>query len=101
MNNQYEVLNPWAEIDPIPFRGIFTRLTDLTGKKIGLFCNSFKKASHPILTVVERKLNERFPTSIISWFESPFNIDVTETDNKARFEKWLTGVDAVISAVGD
>ena len=67
MNNQYEVLSPWAEIDPIPLRGISPRLIDLTGKKIGLFCN-YKRAARPILTVVEQKLKEKFPTSETSWF---------------------------------
>ena len=31
---QYEVLNPWAEADPIPLEGISARLNELAGKKI-------------------------------------------------------------------
>ena len=34
---QYEVLSPWAEVDPIPLRGISPRIKTLAGKKIGLF----------------------------------------------------------------
>ena len=43
-NNQYAVLNPWAEVDPVPLKGISPRLTGLEGKKIGIFQN-FKQAS--------------------------------------------------------
>ena len=38
--NQYEVLNPWAESDPVPMRGISPRLDTMEGKTIGLFQNS-------------------------------------------------------------
>ena len=100
-NGQYEVLSPWAEVDPIPLRGISPRVTDLAGKKIGLFRN-FKTAARPILTVVERKLKERFPTSEFSWFDSTLvNVLETETQNKAKFEEWAKGVDAAVAAVGD
>ena len=101
MNGQYEVLNPWAEADPVPLRGISRRVTDLTGKTIGLFCASYKVASRPILTVVEEKLKEKFPKLKFSWFETNYNLEVTETAEKARFEEWVKGVDAVIAAVGD
>jgi hypothetical protein len=32
---QYEALSPWAEVDPIPPRGISPRVDTLAGKKIG------------------------------------------------------------------
>ena len=35
--SQYEVLSPWADVDPIPVRGISPRLDSVEGKKIGLF----------------------------------------------------------------
>ena len=106
MNGQYEVLNPWAEADPIPLRGISRRVTDLTGKTIGLFCANYKVASRPILTVVEEKLKDKFPKLKFSWFETNYNLEVTETKStgtkdKASFEEWVKGVDAVIAAVGD
>ena len=100
-NGQYEVLSPWAEVDPIPLRGISPRVTNLTGKKIGLFRN-FKRAARPILTVVESKVKERFPTAEFSWFDSTAaNVLETETENKKKFEEWAKGVDAVVAAVGD
>ena len=101
MNGQYEVLNPWAEADPIPLRGISPRVADLTGKTIGLFNYNFKVVSRPILAVVEQRLEERFPTARFSWFEFGDNIVVTETKHKASFEEWVKGVDTVIAAVGD
>jgi hypothetical protein len=66
MNGQYEVLSPWAEVDPITFRGLTApRLTDLAGKKIGLLAST-KPISRRIMTVVEAKLKERFPTANLS-----------------------------------
>ena len=106
MNNQYEVLNPWAEVDPIALRGISPRLSDLTGKKIGLFCNS-KRASKPILTVVEQKLRNRYPKCETSWYDAwetyhtPYWVLQVESEHKSKFEDWIQGVDAVIHATGD
>ena len=104
MSNQYEVLSPWAEIDPVPLRGISPRITDLEGKKIGLFANS-KGLAHPILSVVEEKFKKRFPTAEISWYvplqRYGYGLLQTESKNKSVFEDWLKGVDAVVAAVGD
>jgi len=100
-NSQYEVLSPWAEVDPIPLRGISPRVTNLAGKKIGLFRN-FKRAARPILTVVETKLKERFPTAEFSWFDSTGNnVLETETENKEKFTAWAKEIDAAVVAVGD
>jgi len=102
-NGQYEVLSPWAQTDPIPLRGLMApRQTDLSGKKIGLLSNA-KRAARPISTVVERKLKEKFPTAEFSQY---FTLNAVgppeiETENKAKFEEWLEGVDTVVAAVGD
>jgi hypothetical protein len=100
--SQYEVLNPWAEVDPIPLRGISPRVTGtLAGKKIGLFAN-FKRAARPILTEVEKKLKAKYPNIETSLFDSRGNnVLETETENKGKFEAWAKGVDAVVGAVGD
>jgi len=100
MNSQYEVLNPWAEVDPIPLKGISPRLTDMTGKKIGLFFNN-KEAARPIQDVVEKRLKERYPTLEFSRFLRVPNLSVAETENQAKFEEWVKGLDAVILAVAD
>jgi hypothetical protein len=101
--SQYEVLNPWAESDPVPYKELTaSRLPELAGKKIGLLCNT-KRAAKPILTVLEGKIKRRFPAAVISWYITMNAIGPEEiaTENKAKFENWLRGVDAVIAAVGD
>ena len=98
---QYEVLSPWAEVDPIPVRGISQRIDSLAGKKIGLFAN-YKRAALPIAESIEKKLNTMFPDSETSLFHSSqWNVIETETENQERFEAWAKGVDAVILVVGD
>ena len=98
---QFEVLNPWAEVDPLKLRPINPRLTTLAGKKIGLFAN-FKRAARPIQEVVARKLKERYPDIQTILFDSRGNnVIETETENKERFAQWARGVDAVVAAVGD
>jgi hypothetical protein len=98
---QFKVLNPWAEADPIPPRGISPRLSSLAGKKIGLFAN-FKRASRPIQASVERRLKAMYPDSQTSLFDSRgANVIETETKNRESFIAWAKGVDAVILAVGD
>ena len=99
--DSYEVLNPWAEADPIPWKGIRERLSDLSGKKIGLLRNS-KRTAEPTLKVVENRLKERYPTASFDWFANlKPNETAVESGFKDEFEKWLEGVDAVISSYGD
>ena len=93
-SGKYEVLSPWADADPVPSKGLTApRISDLAGKKIGLYCND-KRAARPVLTVLEKKLKEKFPVSQISWYTS-------QKTNVPEFDDWLKGVDAVIAAVGD
>jgi hypothetical protein len=100
-NGSYEVLNPWAEADPIPLKGLATRLTDLSGKKIGLLCNN-KRAAEPILSVTERILKEKYPDTEFTWFRGKsFSVSELEKNRRQEFEDWIQGVDAVIAAVGD
>jgi hypothetical protein len=101
VESQFEVMNPWAEVDPMALRGISPRVSSLDGKKIGLFAN-FKRAARPILAVVEKRLKERYPNIETTLFDSRGNnVLETETENKERFEAWAKGVDAVVGAVGD
>jgi hypothetical protein len=98
----YEVLSPWAEADPVKFRGINPRLDNLKGKKIGLLRNS-KRAAEPTLKVVEDRLQKKYPTATFSWFSNltPNESMVEQKELKGQFEDWLKGVDAVIAAYGD
>jgi hypothetical protein len=99
--NTYEVLSPWADADPVPFRPINPRINDLNGKKIGLFCNT-KRVAQPTLKVVEDRLKEKIPSVTLSWFYNTTpNEAIIEQPKKNEFENWLKGVDEVIAAYGD
>lgn len=112
MNPQYEVLSPWAEVDPILLKGLAPRLNDLNGKKIGLFSEIYKRASTPILKVVEKRLKEKYPTTEFKWFEDAYGLVIANMEGthsnyfvsqelKNSFEAWVKEVDAVVGAVGD
>jgi hypothetical protein len=99
--NSYEVLSPWADADPIQWKGINQRLADLTDKKIGLFGNS-KRTAEPTLRVVEERLKKRYPTASFSRFSNlKPNETAVEYEIKDEFEEWLKGLDAVIASYGD
>jgi hypothetical protein len=92
--SQYEVLSPWADADPVPPKGLKApRLDRLEGKTIGFYCND-KRAAQPILTILEKKLKERFSTLQTAWFTK-------HKTNIPEFDDWLKGVDGVVAAVGD
>jgi len=102
MSGQYEVLNPWAEVDPLQIKGLSPRMPDLKGKTVGLFY-SYKTASRPIVEEAGKRLQERFPTIKLSPFHGIYSLGrgFAESQETERFEKWVKGVDAIISAVGD
>jgi hypothetical protein len=100
-NGVYEVLSPWAEAEPIAFRGISPRAEFLDGKKIGLYRNT-KRAAEPTLKVVEEQLRRKYPLATFSWFFNMApNEEIVEQTRKVEFEDWLKGVDVVIAAYGD
>jgi hypothetical protein len=101
MDVYYEVLSPWAEADPIQSRPINSGVSDLSNKKIGLFCNT-KRVAEPTLKVIEDRLKKQYKLADISWFYNTApNETIIEQSRKGEFEKWLKGVDAVIAAYGD
>jgi hypothetical protein len=98
---QYSVMNPWAEVDPTPVRGISPRLDGLAGKKIGIFAN-FKRAAMPMAESVEKRLKSMYPTIQTSIFHSTDpNVTETETKRREEFIAWIKSVDGVITLVGD
>ena len=99
---QYEVLSPWAEVDPVPPRGLSPRLGALDGKKIGLFLNT-KRAAKPMAAAIAKRLKEKFPTSETSLFASPLSTVILRESKKeeAQFTAWLKSVNAVVLLVGD
>ena len=99
--NQYEVLSPWADVDPRPLQGISPRLDNFSGKKIGLFAN-YKRAAMPIARSLQEKLRAKYPDSEFSIYHSDrWNVTEIETDNREKFTEWVKGNDAVILLVGD
>ena len=101
MGEQYEVLSPWAETEPVPLKGIKERLKDLSGKTIGLHADN-KPAAVPILKVVEKRLQEMYPTATFKWFTTKLIDEIDRyAEVRARFDEWLTGLDAVVGAIGD
>ncbi len=104
VHDQYEVLSPWAEVDPVPLKGISPRLSILSGKRIGLFCNS-KRAARPIMSVIEEKLKEKIPDLEMSWYtplrQYRYNVLQIESENREKFEEWIKGVDGVVAALAD
>ena len=99
----YDVLSPWAETDPLPLNGIEPRVTDLRGKRIGLFAN-YKRAAVPIQDAVEAELRARFGNEVtISRFVQRGSSDAGSSDDDGpRYAEWLEKeVDTVIVAVGD
>jgi hypothetical protein len=100
-NATFKVLSPWANADPILFKGITARIDKLDGKKIGLLRNP-KRAAEPTLKAVENRLKKRFPTASFIWFSNlKPNERAIAQDIKDDFEKWIQGVDAIITAYGD
>lgn len=104
MAELYEVLNPWADVDLIPARGISPRLTELKNKTIGLFDNG-KRAAKPMLSVAEHKMMEKIPGLQFKWYQPSQKLRYStvqiESENKGEFLAWLNQVDGVITAVGD
>ena len=99
--HDYKALNPWAEVDPIPLKGISPRVDSLSGKKIGIFAN-YKRAAVPIANAIKTKLETGYPDAEISLYHSDqWNVVEADTVNKVKFTEWAEGVDAVVLAVGD
>ena len=99
---QYQVLSPWAEVDPMPLKGLTaTRVDNLAGKKIGLFVN-YKRAAMPSAEAVEKQLKARYPNAEYSYYESrDWNVNVIETNEKDKFAAWVKGLDAIVATIGD
>ena len=98
---QYEVMNPWADVDPFPPKGISPRLDSLDGKKIGVFANS-KRSAVPQARTIERKLKEKFPTIQTDMYHAPDpNYIAKDSPEWGKFSAWIQTVDAIVLTVGD
>jgi len=100
-DSQFVALSPWADVDPIPLRGISPRIESLAGKKIGLFVNP-KRAAMPIAESIQRRLMAMYPDVQTSIYHSVgANVNEIETKNKEKFTAWAKGLDAAIAVVAD
>jgi hypothetical protein len=98
---RYEVLSPWAEVDPVPLRGLSPRIDSLAGKKIGIFAN-YKRAALPVAAAIEKELKTLYPSSeTVLFHSSEWNVTEVETADRERFTAWAKGVDAVVGVIGD
>ena len=98
---QYEAMNPWADVDPIPPKAISPRLSSIEGKKIGVFANS-KRSAIPQMRMVEKRLKEKFPTIQTDLYHAPDpNYIAKDSPDWGKFSTWIQSMDAIILAVGD
>ena len=89
-----EVLNPRATIKPPPTLAPTPRVTDLTGKKIGIYWN-YKQGGNNFWNVVEELLKSKLPTTTILRYEGPF----IPGDDLAA--KMIKECDTILYGVGD
>ena len=91
---QLEVLNPRGEVDPQKTLGISPRVATLAGKKIGLYDNG-KDGFADFLDVIEKLLEEKYPTAVIVRFNGGFDC------GDAMAARIAGSVDTVIYGSGD
>jgi len=89
-----EVLNPRGEIEPPPTLAPKARVTDLAGKRVGLYWNG-KVGTDVFFDTVEKLLKEKFPTIKVSRYVGAFD------PGDALAGKMAKEVDTVINGVGD
>jgi len=105
---EYQVLSPRGEVDPIEIIGLQPRVNDLNNKTIGLYA-TFKEHWVLILEEIGRQLKERFPGIKLTRFQYTKDLNAytqvaevaKDPEVRPSFEKWLSGVDTVITANGD
>jgi hypothetical protein len=89
-----ELLNPRAEFEPPPNLAIAPRVTDLAGKKIGLYWNG-KPDGNLFFDRVQELLKKKFPTITVMRYSGAFDIG----DKLAA--KMAKEVDTFAYGVGD
>jgi hypothetical protein len=89
-----EVLNPRGEIKTLPTLAPVPRVTDLAGKKIGIYWNE-KAGGNNFWDVIEELLTQAFPTAKIVRYRGPFDPGETKAATIAK------ECDTFIYGVGD
>lgn len=89
-----ELLNPRGVVEAKPTLSPTPRVTDLAGKRVGLYWNS-KPGMDNFFTVFDELLKKRYPTATTSLLRGAFLI----RDEDA--EAWLPQIDTFVYGVGD
>ena len=89
-----ELVNPRGEIEPPATLAPTARVTDLAGKRVGLYWNG-KVGTNVFFDTVEEMLKEKFPTIKVSRYAGAFDL------GDALAGKIAKEVDTVINGVGD
>lgn len=88
------LLNPRGVIESKPVSAPSPRVTDLAGKRIGLYWNS-KPGLDNFYKVFEELLKKKYPTAATTWLRGAFLI----RDDDA--EAWVKEIDTFVYGVGD
>jgi hypothetical protein len=91
---ELEVLNPRGEVEPVAALAPVPRITNLDGKRVGLYSNG-KPGMDNFYTVFEELLKKRYPTVTTSLLRGSF--EITDADSRA----WAPQIDTFVYAVGD
>ena len=89
-----ELLNPRGVVEAKQTLALTPRVTDLTGKRVGLYWNS-KPGMDNFYTVFDELLKKKYPTATTSLLRGAFLI----RDDDA--EAWLPQIDTFVYGVGD
>ncbi len=89
-----EVLNPRGTIEAKPVSAPNPRITDLAGKRVGLYWNS-KPGMDNFYKVFEELLRKRYPTATTTLLRGAFLIRDDDV------EAWLKEIDTFVYGVGD
>lgn len=91
---ELEVLNPRGVIETKPVLSPTPRVTDLAGKRVGLYWNN-KHGLDNFYTVFTELLKKKYPTATTTLLRGAFEI----RDEDA--EAWLPEIDTFVYGVGD
>ncbi len=88
------VMNPRGEIAPPPLLAIRARISDLSGKKIGIYWNGKAGGNH-FWNVIEQLMKEKLPKTAVLRYDGAYEVSETEA------LKIASEVDAFLYGVGD